>query len=159
MDRLQAHFYPEIRALVQLGEILDDIIRQAVGTRCNGQADYTGLLQNNLIIFSQLVNRSVRIGVGLEVADVFGVRPFEMLAVAHMIELCDQIVPAAAGEIAGASGAAEGTASFGDRAVTVRTGKTGIEHYFEDFRVHVLAHFVVPRMETFISPQQRRGGL
>ena len=31
MDRLQAHFHPEIGSLIQLGQVFDDVVRQAIG--------------------------------------------------------------------------------------------------------------------------------
>ncbi|MNE55032.1 hypothetical protein D3C80_1498510 [compost metagenome] len=114
MNGLQSHFNPEVGALVQLRKIFHNIIRQTVRPRSNGQADYSRLLQNNLVVFPQLLYRCVRIGISLKVTDILGVRPFQVLAVAHLVKLGDQIVAAAAGEIAGASGAAEGAAPLGD---------------------------------------------
>ncbi|MNC16594.1 hypothetical protein D3C75_644520 [compost metagenome] len=159
MNGLQPHLDPEIGPLIQLGQVFDHIIREAVGTRSDGQADYARLLQNNFIIFSQLLDWSIRVRISLKVTDIFGIRPFQMLPVPYIIELGDQIVAAAAGEIPGASGAAEGAASFGDGAVAVGAGKSGIKHHLEHLGVHVLTHFIIPGMETFIPPQQRRGGL
>ena len=35
MDRLQAHFHPEIGSLIQLGQVFHDVVRQAIGACSN----------------------------------------------------------------------------------------------------------------------------
>ncbi len=53
VDRLQPHFDPEVGPPVQLGQIFDDIVRQAIGPSRDRQADDAGLLQDRFVIFPQ----------------------------------------------------------------------------------------------------------
>jgi hypothetical protein len=75
-----------------------------------------------------------------------------MLQIPDFIKLGNQIVPPAAGEITGTSGAAKRTAARRDASVPIRAGKTGIEHDFEHFNPKRAAHLEIPCMKTLVPP-------
>jgi hypothetical protein len=75
-----------------------------------------------------------------------------MLFIPDGIKLGDQIISSATGEITRSTSAAKCTTTFGDGTISVRAGETGIQHYFENLIVKLVSHFVIPRMESFISP-------
>ena len=79
MNGLQPHLHPQIGAFVQLRQIIDDIIRQAIRPGGDRQADDAGLAQDRFIIFPQLLDRRIRVRICLKIADIVGFRPFLML--------------------------------------------------------------------------------
>ncbi|MNZ85456.1 hypothetical protein D3C78_1042490 [compost metagenome] len=156
MHGLQTHLYPKVGAFVQLSQIVHDVIRQAIRTRSDRQADNPRLLQNNLVVFAKLLHRRVRVCIGLKIADILRIRPFFVLAVANMIKLGDEIVAAASSKVARSARTAERAAALRDGAVPVRACKACVEHNLKYLAAKLLSHFVIPCMKSFIAPEHNR---
>src|SRR5690606_17495919 len=110
------------------------------------------LFQDGFVHGPEGCRRSVGVAEGLEISDIFRLRPLLMHPVAHGPELLDQIIAAIPGEISRSPGAAKGAASDGDGTVPVGTGEAGVQGDFERLLPVGLAQMVIPRVISLFSP-------
>lgn len=117
MDRLQTQFHPEIGLLIEFRQEFYHVLGQTIGAGGDGQAHHPLLFQDGFVHGPEGCRRSVGVAEGLEISDIFRLRPLLMHPVAHGPELLDQIIAAIPGEISRSPGAAKGAASDGDGTV------------------------------------------
>ena len=133
MDGLKAQLHPHGFDVIQLAQQIQHLLRQAVGTGGDGEGGDVGTVDDRFKEGLEALHWGVGVGVGLEVGDVAAAPKFGGNAGFGLGDLLLQRQVCRRGEVAGAAGGAEDTASVAQRPVSVGTGHAAVERQLVDF--------------------------